>query len=143
MFSPSWLTVFVGYIGPLVSGCYKCHQVDATCLTFASMQLRLLVSSYAFISSCSSCFNTLGFFITLNLTKVLLEELYARAFQLFVVYFSILMRFIVVLLLNDHVVSLSGGMEWLQVYNKDMLMSLVMSRSPGTPLVTVSNHMST
>ncbi|CAK9871762.1 unnamed protein product [Sphagnum jensenii] len=30
-----------------------------------------------------------------------------------------------------------------QVYNKDMLMSLVMSRSPGTPLVTVSNHMST
>jgi hypothetical protein len=115
--------------------------VDATCLTFDSMQLRLFVSSsHAFISSCP---NTLGFFVTLKLTKVLLEELYARASQLFVEYFLILMRFIVVFLLNDHVVSLSGGMEWLQVYNKDMLMSLVMSRSPGTPLVTVSNHMST
>lgn len=109
-----------------------------TCLTFDSMQLRLFFSCrHAFISSCS---NTLGFFITLNLT---FEELYARASQLFVEYFLILMRFIVDLLLNDHVVSLSGGMEWLQVYNKDMLMSLVMSRSPGTPLVTVSNHMST
>lgn len=118
--------------------------MDATCLTFDSMQLRLFVSSsHAFISSCPSCSNTLGFFVTLKLTKVLLEELYARASQLFVEYFLILMRFIVVLLLNDHVVSLSGGMEWLQVYNKDMLMSLVMSRSPGTPLVTVSNHMST